>query len=74
MSGLSEGNEEATPREADRALADRTRYVIDHEVAQQFLAAVEQPSPGAQNGLRRLIAKPSILPEAARESAAPDDA
>jgi hypothetical protein len=35
-----------------------------NEAAQRFLTALEQPSPGSERGLRRLIEKPSILPEA----------
>ncbi len=45
-------------------MAERTRYVIDDEAAQRFLAALEQPSPEAEQGLRRLTEKPSVLPAA----------
>lgn len=61
---LSEFVRRAARREAERTLAERTRYVVDDEAAQRFLAALERPSPGAEQGLRRLTEKPSILPEA----------
>jgi uncharacterized protein (DUF1778 family) len=61
---LSEFVRRAARREAERTLAERTRYTLDDEAAQQFLAALEQPSPASERGLRRLIEKPSILPEA----------
>jgi uncharacterized protein (DUF1778 family) len=50
--------------EAGRTIAERTRYVLDDEAAQRFLAALDQPSPDCERGLRRLIEKPSVLPEA----------
>lgn len=61
---LSEFVRQAARREAERTLAERTRYVVDEEAAQRFLAALEQPSPSAEQGLRRLIQKPSVLPDA----------
>jgi uncharacterized protein (DUF1778 family) len=61
---LSEFVRQAARREAERTLAERTRYVVDDKAAQRFLAALEQPSPNAERGLHRLIEKPSILPEA----------
>ncbi len=61
---LSEFVRRAARREAERTLAERTRYVVDDEAAQRFLAALEQPSPDAERGLRRLVEKPSILPQA----------
>lgn len=61
---LSEFVRQAARREAERTLAERTRYIVDDEAAQRFLAALEGPFPGAERGLRRLIEKPSILPEA----------
>jgi uncharacterized protein (DUF1778 family) len=61
---LSEFVRQAARREAERTLAERTRYVVDDEAAQRFLAALEQPSASAEQGLRRLIQKPSILPDA----------
>jgi uncharacterized protein (DUF1778 family) len=61
---LSEFVRQAARREAERTLAERTRYVIDDEAAQRFLLALEQPSPKAARGLRRLIEKPSALPAA----------
>lgn len=59
---LSEFVRRAARREAERALAERTRYLVDEEAAQRFLAALEQPSPDTQRGLLRLTAKPSVLP------------
>lgn len=50
--------------EAKRTLAGRTCYVLDDDAAQRFLAALEQPSPDSERGLRRLVEKPSVLPEA----------
>lgn len=60
---LSEFVRQAARREAERTLAERTRYIVDAQAAQRFLAALEQPSPDAEQGLRRLIEKPSVLPE-----------
>ena len=59
---LSEFVRQAARREAERTLAERTRYVVDDEAAQRFLAALEQPSANAARKLRRLIEKPSVLP------------
>jgi uncharacterized protein (DUF1778 family) len=50
--------------ETKRTLAGRTRYVLDDGAAQRFLSALEQPSPASERGLRRLVEKPSVLPEA----------
>ena len=61
---LSEFVRRAARREAERTLAERTRYLVDDEAAQRFLAALEKPSPTAEEGLRRLVAKPSVLPQA----------
>jgi uncharacterized protein (DUF1778 family) len=61
---LSEFVRRAARREAERTLAERTRYVVNEEAAQRFLTALEEPSPDAERGLRRLIEKPSILPQA----------
>lgn len=61
---LSEFVRRAARREAERTLAERTRYVIDDEAAQRFLAALERPSTTAKRKLRRLIEKPSVLPAA----------
>jgi uncharacterized protein (DUF1778 family) len=61
---LSEFVRQAARREAERTLAERSRYVVDDEAAQRFLAALEQPSPNAERGLRRLAQKPSVLPDA----------
>jgi uncharacterized protein (DUF1778 family) len=61
---LSEFVRQAARREAERILAERTRYIVDDEAAQRFIAALEQPSPNAERGLRRLVQKPSVLPSA----------
>jgi uncharacterized protein (DUF1778 family) len=49
--------------EAERTLAERTRYVLDGEAAQPFLSALERPSPDSARRLRRLVEKQSVLPE-----------
>ena len=54
----------AARREAERTLAERTRYTVDDKVARRFLAALERSSPVAERGLRRLVEKPSVLPDA----------
>jgi uncharacterized protein (DUF1778 family) len=51
-------------RGLEQAAAERTRYVLDDKATQRFLSALEQPSPDSEPGLRRLVEKPSILPEA----------
>jgi uncharacterized protein (DUF1778 family) len=61
---LSEFVRRAARREAERTLSERDRYVLDDEAAQRFLAALERPSVQAERGLRRLIEKPSVLPQA----------
>ncbi len=61
---LSEFVRRAARREAERTLAERTRYIVDDEGARRFLAALENTSPEAERGLRRLIEKPSVLPVA----------
>ena len=61
---LSEFVRRAARHEAERTLAERTRYLLDDEAAQRFLTALEQPSPASERGLRRLTEKPSVLPEA----------
>ena len=58
---LSEFVRKAARREAERTLAERTRYIVDDETAQRFLTALEQPSATAKRKLRRLIDKPSVL-------------
>jgi uncharacterized protein (DUF1778 family) len=60
---LSEFVRRAARREAERTLAERDRYVVDDEAAQRFLAALDGPSGEAERGLRRLVEKPSVLPE-----------
>jgi uncharacterized protein (DUF1778 family) len=62
---LSEFVRRAAHHEAERTLAERSRYAVDDEAAQRFLAALEAPSTDAEWGLRRLIEKPSILPPGA---------
>lgn len=61
---LSEFVRRAAHREAERTLAERTRYTVDDQAARRFLAALEQPSSNAERGLRRLTEKPSVLPHA----------
>jgi uncharacterized protein (DUF1778 family) len=61
---LSEFVRRAARTEAERTLAERSRYVVDDNAAQRFLAALDAPSPSAERGLRRLIEKPSLLPDA----------
>jgi uncharacterized protein (DUF1778 family) len=61
---LSEFVRRAARNEAERTLAERTRYLVNDDTAQRFLTTLEQPSPKAEAGLRRLVEKPSILPEA----------
>jgi uncharacterized protein (DUF1778 family) len=61
---LSEFVRRAARHEAERTLTERTRFLLDDEAAQRFLAALEQPSPASERGLHRLIEKPSVLPEA----------
>ncbi|HYM54671.1 MAG TPA: DUF1778 domain-containing protein [Solirubrobacteraceae bacterium] len=61
---LSEFVRRAARREAERTLAERTRYVVDDQAARRFLDALERPSPDVERGLRRLVEKPSVLPEA----------
>jgi uncharacterized protein (DUF1778 family) len=61
---LSEFVRRVARREAERTLAERTRYTVDDETAQRFLTALEEPSRNAERGLRRLIEKPSVLPNA----------
>jgi uncharacterized protein (DUF1778 family) len=59
---LSEFVRRAARHEAERTLAERTRYILDDEAAQRFLAALEQPSSASERGLLRLTEKPSVLP------------
>jgi uncharacterized protein (DUF1778 family) len=61
---LSEFVRRAARHEAERTLAERTRYILDDEAAQRFLSALEQPSSDSERRLRRLTEKPSVLPEA----------
>lgn len=61
---LSEFVRRVARREAERTLAERTRYIVDDQAAQCFLAALEQPDESTERGLRRLVAKPSVPPGA----------
>lgn len=61
---LSEFVRRAARREAERTLAERTRYLVDDESARRFLAALEKPSAVAERGLRELTTKPSVLRQA----------
>jgi uncharacterized protein (DUF1778 family) len=61
---LSEFVRRAARHEAERTLAERTRYILDDEAAQRFLDALEQPSPDSERRLRRVTEKPSVLPKA----------
>ena len=47
---LSEFVRRAARHEAERTLAERTRYILDEEAAQRFLTALEQPSPNSERG------------------------
>jgi uncharacterized protein (DUF1778 family) len=58
---LSEFVRRAARVEAERALAERARFVIDDEAAERFLAALERPTAEAERGLRRLVERPSVL-------------
>jgi len=61
---LNEFVRRAARCETKRTLAGRTRYVLEDQAAQRFLSALDQPSPDSERGLRRLVEKPSVLPEA----------
>jgi uncharacterized protein (DUF1778 family) len=61
---LSEFVRRAARHEAERTLAERTRYLVDEEAAQRFLAALEKPSSVVKQGLRELTSKPSVLRQA----------
>jgi uncharacterized protein (DUF1778 family) len=61
---LSQFVRRAARSEAERTLAERTRYVLEHDAAERFLAALERPSTHAERGLRRLLEQPSVLPGA----------
>jgi uncharacterized protein (DUF1778 family) len=58
---LSEFVRRAARIEAERVLAERTRWVVDDEGAQRFLDALDRPTADAERGLQRLVAKPSLL-------------
>jgi uncharacterized protein (DUF1778 family) len=60
---LSEFVRRAARTEAERTLAERSRYVVGDDAAQRFLAALETPSPDVERGLRRLVEKPNALAE-----------
>ncbi len=61
---LSEFVRRAARHEAERTLAERSRYIVDDVEAQRFLDALEKPSTDAAQGLRRLASKQSVLPDA----------
>ncbi len=61
---LSEFVRRVALREAERTLSERTRYLVDDESAQRFLAALEHSPAAVERGLRRLTATPSVLPGA----------
>jgi uncharacterized protein (DUF1778 family) len=58
---LSEFVRRAARTEAERVLAERTRFVVDDDAARRFLEALERPTSDAERGLRRLLDKPSVL-------------
>jgi len=58
---LSEFVRRAARREAERVLAERTRYVVDDRAAGRFLDALERPSASMERGLRGLVEKQSVL-------------
>lgn len=60
---LSEFVRRVARTEAERTLAERTRYLVDEKAAQRFLIALEHPPADTEHGLRRLTTRPSILPE-----------
>ncbi len=49
-------------REAEQVLAERTSYMVDEAAAERFLDALERPGPEIEQGLRRLVEQPSVLP------------
>lgn len=56
---LSQFVRRAARSEAERVLAERTRYVVDDESAKRFLDALDRDS--ASEGVRRLTERPSVL-------------
>jgi len=58
---LSELVRRAARREAERVLAERTRYVVDDDAAKRFLDGLERPFASMEHGLRGLVDKPSVL-------------
>jgi uncharacterized protein (DUF1778 family) len=58
---LSEFVRRAARREAERVLAERTRYVVDDPAAECFLDSLERPVASMEPGLHGLIDKPSVL-------------
>ena len=59
---LSEFVRRAARREAELVLAERTTYIVDDDAADRFLSALERPGAGVERGLRRLLERPSVLP------------
>ena len=59
---LSEFVRRAAHIEAERAMSEDRRIVVDVERAERFLAALDAPmSKTAETGLRDLVAKPSVF-------------
>ncbi len=58
---LSEFVRRVARREAEQILAERTLYVVDDMDAQRFLDALERPPASMEQGLRRLVDKPSVI-------------
>lgn len=58
---LSEFVRRAAHTEAERAMNESSRLVVDDEKARRFLDALEGPTRASETGLRRLIEKPSVL-------------
>jgi uncharacterized protein (DUF1778 family) len=59
---LSEFVRRAALREAEQVLLERTSFAVDEEAARRFLAALDRPSADVERGLRRLLERPSVLP------------
>lgn len=58
---LSEFVRRAARREAERVLAERTRYAVDDDAAERFLDGLERPPASMERGLRGLVDKPNVL-------------
>jgi uncharacterized protein (DUF1778 family) len=57
---LTEFVEQAAVSEAERVLADRTRFALDREQWQSFVAYLDRP-PRDNPGLSKLFAKPDVF-------------